>query len=451
MQPRRSAMMRPRQPRGGRLCVRRRPAQGLALGLLLAAGGQAKAQIQRSPAETPIPFDYEVGRNVGVRDRDRPELEPAGYPVGGFTLLPALDLGTEISDNVYATARGAVRDVAFTAMPSVTLKSAWTRHYLRLRASGNFTRYAQESLRNQTGWTASGTGVVVVDRSLRLYADAGWARLFETRFTGATPENAASPVPFDRRFAAMRATYVGGRFRLSGAADIYDYNFRSIALFDGRRVDQDTRDRTEKRLSLQLAYRLTDSTAAFVQATWADSGYAIPLASGVPNRDSRAIRGISGLSVDLAGVMRGSIGLGYERRKYDAAIYGDISGLSVESELELFPSPITTVTVGARRLFRDSNIAGSSGFVATGGSVQVDHELFRYLLLSLGGEYEVDRYRGIDSSARVFRVGGGARYSLNRWLSLRCDISHGRRRVRGVSNGPDFAETRGLLTLTLQR
>ncbi|WP_336963541.1 outer membrane beta-barrel protein [Sphingobium aquiterrae] len=417
----------------------------------MAGHGRAFAQIQRSPAETPIPFNYDLGRNIAVLDRERPELQPAGLPVGNFTLLPSLDLGSEMSSNVYSTRNAGVSDISFTMAPAMTLRSVWKRHFLRLRASGTFVRFAQQTLRDQDGWNVSASGIANIGSDLRLYGDGGAARLFETRFAGATPENAASPVAFDRRFAAVRGRYALGRLSLSAAADVYDYDFKAIRLFDGQRVNQDSRDRRETRASAQLAYRLSEVAGAFMQATWLDTRYDGLLANGLPNRDSRSLRVLGGVSADMAGVLRGSLGLGYEKRRYDAAIYADISGLSVESEIELFLSPITTMTVGARRMFRDSNIAASSGFVATGASLRIDHELFRYALLFVNADYERDRYRGIDSAARIMRVGGGGQYHFNRWLALRAELSHGRRRSQGVPNGPYFAETRGLLSLTLQR
>ncbi|MDF0541514.1 outer membrane beta-barrel protein [Sphingobium sp. H39-3-25] len=423
----------------------------LILTLPIAWQDRALAQIQRTPAESPIPFDYDVGRNIAVLDRERPELQATGLKFGRFTLLPSLDVGSEISSNVYSTRTGAVSDLSLTAAPAFTVRSNWQRHYLRLRGSGNFVRFAKEDLRDQDGWNLSASGIAQIGKDVQLYGDGGAARLFETRFAGATPENAASPVPFDRRFAAARARYAAGRVSLGIAADIYDYDFQDIRLFDGQRASQDSRDRFEKRASAQVAWRLNEAAGVFVQATWLDTHYDQPLPGGQPNRDSRSLRGLGGVSIDMAGILRGSLGLGYERRRYDAAVYTDISGLSVESQVELFLSSITTMTVGARRLFRDSNIVGSSGFVATGASLRIDHELFRYVLLYLGADYERDRYRGIESSARIMRVSGGGRYNFNRWLSLRGEISHGQRHSRGVPNGPYFAETRGLLSLTLQR
>lgn len=419
--------------------------------LVLAGASPAVAQIQRTPVESAIPFNYDVGRNVAVLDRSRPELDPIGYQFGTFVALPSLDLGGEASNNVYSTPANTTGDTAFRIAPAITMRSNWNRHYLRLRASGNILRFADQTLRNEDGWNVSTSGILNIDRSTRLYFDGGTARLFETRFTGATPENAASAVPYDRSFAAFRITYSSGRILFSAAADYYAYDFKSIRLFDGQQVNQDNRDRDEARLTSQVAYKFSDVSSAFVQTSWTDTGYRTTLASGTPNRQSTSLRTVGGLSLDIAGLLRGSIGAGYETRRYRAPGYRNLEGFSIEGQAEIFASPISTFTLTARRVFRDSNTVGSSGYVATGVSARVDHELFRFALLYLSGEYEKDSYQGIDSSARVFRAKGGCRYSFSRSISLRPEIFYGERRSYGVPNGPTFAETGGMLTLMLQR
>ena len=59
-------------------------------------------------------------------------------------------------------------------------------------------------------------------------------------------------------------------------------------------------------------------------------------------------------------------------------------------------------------------------------------------------------YIGLDAKAKVFRASGGARYLMNRNVSVNFDLSYGDRSREGPLNSPVFSEVRSLLGVTFQ-
>lgn len=423
------------------------------LGLSVFAGA-ASAQTQdfapRTMLDSPIPFVYDRGENVGVNDRVRPELQPTGVRAGGFIVFPQLSTRIGYTDNVYTQPDNTVGDGFVSVDPSVKVRSDWAVHRLELNASGSFRRYFNQTIRNQSGYNVSATGRIDLSPALVIATQAGTARLFESQFSGGAIANTSSAVPYQRTLASIRATYVSGQVRLIGAADYTDFSFKPVTTLTDVEISQSNRSREIYRGTAQAEYGLSPSISVFVQGNYSDTKYDERLNPTTANRDSNAYQFLAGVTTDINALIRGSFGIGYMRRDYDAPIYNDLSGLSVEAQLEWFVTQLTTVTVSGRRRMEDSLVTNSSGYYNNGGAIQVDHELLRNLLLRAGLDYEKDIYRGIDSKAEVFRVLGSARYLMNRNMTVGGELTYGDRSSSGVTNGPVFSETRGVLTFSVQ-
>ena len=62
-------------------------------------------------------------RGQGVADRPRPDFDPYGYPVGGFTLYPSVTTAVLATDNYLATDTNKRGDVYAVVSPEVQLSS----------------------------------------------------------------------------------------------------------------------------------------------------------------------------------------------------------------------------------------------------------------------------------------------------------------------------------------
>src|SRR5262245_52290573 len=99
---------------------------GLSVALLTALGVASYA----APAIAQDGDNFRRDRNVGVRDRPRPEYDAAGIRWGGFRLVPELITAVEFNDNVFATDTVTDEDIIFHLDPKADLRSQWSNHEL---------------------------------------------------------------------------------------------------------------------------------------------------------------------------------------------------------------------------------------------------------------------------------------------------------------------------------
>jgi len=411
-------------------------------------GQAAFAQNYDPFLDSEIPFDISRGHNVSVVDRERPEYDPLGVRLASLLVYPSAQLGVGYSTNVFGSANNPTSDAFFAFDPRLTVQSDWSRHAAGFHASGAFRRFAEATLKNENGFSVGTDGRLDVGPSSYLNASIGGTRDYEAQYSGSFPQNAARSVEYFRKNAMFRATYQGARLKIIGSTDITDFNFRDTQLLNGAVLDQDFRDRTIYRGSGRVELALSPDTAGFVQATYSSIGYKRPLTTG-GNRDGHEFRVLGGATLDLTALIRGSIGLGYVRRDYDSPAFKSFGGLSADIRLQYFPSQITTVTLSAQRKIEDSILANSSGYFVNAVSLSVDHELLRNLLLNAEFDYQRNVFQTVTRRDQMFRVTGGARYLINRSLTLSANTTYFDRTSSGLPTGQQFDEWRGTLSLTI--
>jgi len=422
-----------------------------AVGMMAALPSVAAAQNASPISDTTIPLLYDRGRNTGVLDRARPEFEAAGIPAGSFTLYPKVTLGAGMTDNIFQSQTGGKSDQSLWVDPRLLLQSNWTRRSLTISGGGNLLRYINNTSKNQNGWDVQINGTQEFAQESSLVLQGHSAQKFESQFSGSTLGDLQTAVPYNDSGASLRTDFHLNSVRLVAQIDFTRYNFGDVVTLGGVTVSEANRNRDVFRGTGQAEFAVSRSVSLFAQTSFERTAYAADFSPGVPNRSSNSYRVIAGVSFDLTALVRGSVGLGYIKRDFSSALYTNLSGLSVESKLEWFPSGLTTVSVSARRLIQDSMAQGSSGYFATGGNLRVDHELLRNVLMNASVDYERDDYKGIQSKADVYRLNGGVNYLMSRTVGISANIGYGKRTNNGVVVGRVFSETTGSLALTVQR
>ncbi len=422
------------------------------LASVVVPGATAHAQTTTSLLIQPaLPYDFDRGRNVSVTERARPDYDPIGIRAGSFEIRPELGIATGYSSNIYYSSANEVDDGYVSIRPAVSVRSDWSRHRLRFDANSDIQRFFSHSRRNQTPWNAALQGVLQIG-DLNLIPELQIARQYETPFSGETNANNAILSHYLRKYAGLRAEYSSGQSKLTLAADDTNYAFSDIRLPSGTRIDQSDRDRNLARITGQAQYAFTPSVSAYVQAGYIRTAYDRGLLNGDPNRDSDGYRFLGGFNLDMAGFLRGTIGLGYTRRSYDSsALYRTTEGFAAEGKLEYFPSELTTFTLEARRVLEDSNIASTSAFFDNRATLRVDHSLLRNLLVNAYGEYARQDYTGSSASFDVYRLGSGATFFSSNWLRFNASAAYTGRRGNNTFAGADLDEIRGQVGVTFMR
>lgn len=401
-----------------------------------------------------LPIEYDRGRNTGVLDRSRPEFDALGVKLGGFTLFPRVEAAVGYSDNVYQADTNRTGDASFELSPSARLTSDWSRHALTLESGATIKRFLKQTRRNQDGWHVGGTGRYDVGGQITVSASARTERAVEPPTSASYPTAAAAASQYQTTQVQLNAGYAPGRLRLQGGFTFAALGFDDVLTFGNGVISQNNRNSHAMTGTSRIEYALSPDTSVFLQGSYDRVDYARPLAPGIPNRSSDSYRALAGATFDLSTLLRGSFGLGYIRRAYDASIYRKIGGLTAEARVEYFPTPLTTVTLTGRRLIQDASFINSGGFVNNTVALRIDHELLRYVLLDAQVGYEHDSFRGVDASLDIVRASFGARYILTRIFGLGASVTHDLRSPGGSSGtnaGTPYHETRFLLSVVAQR
>ena len=429
-----------------------RPLYGLAA-LLASASSFTTVQAQGIAGElleSDLPFSPSRGRNIAVPDRPRPDYEAQGIRAGGFVLLPRVEAGIGYINNVYSSSINPKGDFYALLAPSIVAKSDWVRHGVSIAAGAEFQRYFDLDSENRTDWYVQGEGRydIVGDSNVALISRV--AKTTEPRYSEGFPDDAAEPVPVRTTSVTARGTYQGARVRLIAAGSWSRLDYKDVDSLAGGITDQDYRDRTIYRISGRGEYAFLPDTAAFVQLSHAKIDYdhfTVP----IDDRSADENQILAGLSVDLSGLMRGTIGVGYVERKFDLAQYGTSNGFVADARLQWFVTDLTTVTATAHRYLRDSAVRNSPGYFDNQIGLRVDHELLRNLLLFAQAEYRHDKYQRIDRRDDIKFAGGGARYLMSPQWEVGGRVEYTDRDSKGLDRGRNISEVRALLTVTWKR
>ena len=395
---------------------------------------------------------YDRGHNVSVTERARPEYDALGVRVGSFIVNPQLTSSVGYSDNVFNDNGNKRSDVYASLEPYVNLASDWSVHQFRLTGAADLRRYATQSLRDQNAWNVQATGRVDVTSALNVRLDGQLDRTYESPFSSDVVANLTRPSRYRRSFVGTRTTYDAGRSRVIATLDRTSYDFSSIRFGDGSVRDQGYRDRTSYSGTTTYELGFSPSLSVYARAEADRNNYDVDRAFGAPNRDSNGYRAVVGSNFDIAGVARGTIGVGYSYRHFDAReTYRNTQGLSVEARADWFPSELTSVGILLQRRLVDVDLTNIGTSWENRIRVTLDHELLYNLILRFGGEVGQRDYPERDVSTDIYRAELSSRYQMTRWLGLEANIGYGSSRPSQDGLGRPFDELRGAVSVRVRR
>lgn len=389
-------------------------------------------------------------RAIAVRQRTHEGYEARGVPAGAFTLYPRLQIEAEHNDNIYATAANESSDLITRLRPEVSLESGWSRHALSLYAQGSVDRHQDYKSEDYETWAVGFNGQIDASRAANITLGANIAEQVEPRTSPNSPATAVEPISYDMSQVFAAATHTRGRLRLSGRADVRAFDYEDGRNPAGGVIDQDSRDRTVRSLSGRVDYAVSPATAFFFQLTGNDREYDVASTALVPARDSSGYEALAGVNFELGAVSRGEVAVGYIEQEFDNAAFTSVDGFGARVQIEWFPSELTTLTAAASRVVEDAAVAGSGGYLSTGLSLAVDHELLRNFILNGQIGYTRDEYAGIDREDERLNASVGGVYLLNRNLGLSLSANHLDQSSSGAGRGIDYKVNRLKVALVAQ-
>jgi hypothetical protein len=410
----------------------------------------AVAQTQTLLIEPELPHDFDRGRNVSVQQQKRPGYDPIPVRLGKLEIFPTIEIGVGASDNIYAVPTDRTAAAFLRIGPSVRLSGDYYPLKVKLLADVDLRRFIGKSPRNETNWRVEPSAELSLSYDYKIRIDLRAMQQAEGPTAGEVDPNIAVLSRYTNFYGRLRGEYESGQVRATIAIDDSLFNFSPIDQGNGLRRSQAERDRNVFRITGQAKYALSPSLSGYAQINYGDTNYRSALASGLPNRNSVGWRASAGVNFDLSRLVRGLIGVGYSWRNFQSPLYEDVRGISAEARIEYFPTELTTVALTFRRSLQDSAIGSSQAFFDNRFSARIDHALLRNLILTIDGQYSLQNYIGLESSAKTFVVGFAANYYVSDNAAVKISTQYLSRSRSSAALSSRYSEFNGYVALVIQ-
>jgi len=384
----------------------------------------------------------ELRRGASILERPKPELDPLGIRSGSFLIFPKIEVGTSYDDNVFATENDKKGDFLFQALPSVDVRSDFSRHQLRFSAGADVARYVDQTSENYIDYFVTGGGRYDITGDSSLLADLAYRKLHEDRGDPDSTNLASEPIDFTRTNAELayqqRFNRVVGRVGIGAENENYD----DVKTITGTTLNEDNRDYWAYSATGQVGYDLYPGYQPFVRFTYTRTEYQ----EGIVKPNSDTYEAVVGTTLDLTNLLTGEVFVGYLTRKYDERVFEDFSGPAFGMKLDYAITQLTSLNGTITRGLEE----GGSSVIPTPRDrttfqIGVDHELLRNVILSARAQYEKDDYQNTNQQDDFYLIQAGATYNLNRNFYLRGTYTYSTR----DSNLPGDDYERNLVLLRI--
>jgi hypothetical protein len=350
----------------------------------------------------------EPKRGETVLTRPRPEIDPLGVRLRSFMLYPTLSVSEEYNDNIFATDNEETDDFITVIAPRLSLQSDWARHALNLSGGIESGLHADNQNQNYVDGDANVDGRLDITRNAWLAGGIGYAHKHELP-TDVNYNQVDAINDFDVYDGYVRYNQRFGRFRtiIDGDAKRNEYYNQ------GDDQDNNIKDELLYGAGARLGYEVLPGYEAFGRVSGNRSNFDT---DGGGYNDSYGAQAVFGVGLDLGGVLFGDLFVGYLTQDFDSSGVNDVDAPTFGASLTWNATTLTTVTANINRTVLATNESGADSYIYTAGTLGVDHELLRNLLLSAKVLVANNDFEGSGRNDYVFGGGVGARYMMNRNL-----------------------------------
>ena len=366
----------------------------------------------------------------GVADRSRPEYDPVGSRLGAYTVFPSITATAEVTDNYLATDTNRQSDAYLVLQPEVYLRSNFSRNRLDARAFVNQSLHARLPGDTATQFGASVSGAYEPTRTMQARADISAARYVESRASLGSFQGSREPVHYEAYHAGVGVAQGFNDLTLDGFAAIDYRDFHDTTLIAGGAFDQDYRDVRVGSVGGSAKYDLRNGIGLIVGGAYTDERYDVRPGTGgflqgsSLNRDSSGFNFDGGVTLELSRLIFGSLRVGYLQRGYRDPRLSDFGGLSYSGNILWNVTTLTSLRFRASRTVEDTSSLEFAGNTRSDFGVSVDHELYRYVILSGDASYGHFTPNGNGIGGDEYSVGARARYLIDRRYSVSAGVRH---------------------------
>jgi hypothetical protein len=398
------------------------------------------------PASQPLPFDRIPTSitDTPVLDRNHPGYEPSGTSLGDFILYTQVGLTEFYNTNLYATNTNQVADAGTALRPELLLKSRWAQNLLQLDVRGDIERYFNRPNEAVNDGGVSLTGRYDGPDYFGFTGLGEFSDLTEPRSSTLSPRDVVQPIKYDLAHVRAQASKDLERLKLSLTGDAYQTTYQNGETPGGATVLETIYDTRELFVDGSAAYVVDPDVAVVAHIIGNERHFLNPDIDPTTNtpidRDSAGVEATIGVNLSLTHLIRGEVLVGYLDQNYqDTNLYRPVTGPSAHVKLLYLPTGLTTVSFTADRKVNDAQDPVAISFVSTAGKIEVDHELYRNIILTAAVKYEEDVYAGIDRQDFILDSQASVNYLLDRRYSLKFTFDNFDVDSRGSAGIPSYA------------
>jgi len=384
---------------------------------------------------------------ISVAEAPRPDYEASGVRVGGFIVSPSLDIGITHDTNIYATDTDEKSATIGIIAPAVTVKSGWSNHALGFSASAEIGRYSKHSSENYEDYRLGADGRVDISRETMFNLAATYDKGHEERGS-ADAVNGAKPTETTTEAATIGLTHSVGRLSTEFSLGAQDLEFDNVLTSLGTTINNHDRNRDIVEGMIRADYEFSPGYSAFVLGALNKRDYDDAVDDNGFNRDSDGYRLRAGARINLTGVVFADVYVGYLKQDYKDAALKTAKGSQLGLAGIWNVTQLTTVKADLGRAINETTVTGASSTLDTAGTVTVDHEMLRNLLLRATAGYTKSSFEGTTRKDKLWDLGFGATYKMNPNLHLSADYSYKNRDSNVALT--DYDRSQIMLRLKLQ-
>ncbi|MEL7111415.1 MAG: outer membrane beta-barrel protein [Pseudomonadota bacterium] len=397
---------------------------------------------------------YDRDKYEAVKERAQPDFDPEPVRVGTFVVRSDLTVGVASTDNVFAASGNGAdseeSDTLLSAAASANARTDWSVHEIGLRGRLGRTEYSDFSDESFNELDVAASGRLDVSRAFNIAGEVSHRDSVQPRANYANGAQLDSPIEFNRSSVRVAANYQSERIRWTNAIRVTESDFDDGLFRDTNTLfEQDFRDNSDVNFTSRLSYAVSPNIAVFGQGTVSQTDYdsartitdPVTLATTQRVRDSEGYIVAGGVNFETTNLLRGDIAVGFFSEDKEDEAFEDVDGLSVDGNVEWFPTRLTTVTFTAGRRVTDNGLIESPSTLQTSFGANVDHEFSRQVVGSVFANFTEDDYQEIVRTDDYRRLGAAITYKLNKRVHLTGSVQNIERdaTITGNAFDPSFS------------
>ncbi len=349
-------------------------------------------------------------------NRQRPDYDAPGIPVGGFVLKPALDVGVSADSNVYRSPAPVDGDIFYLLRGAFDMRSNWGRHELDLSGAISRDQYTSHQEENETDWNLGASGRLDVLRGMEADGAVSYAVLHEPRTSPDQPGGALTPTEYAQLHGEANVVHTVGVIGVSEGGTFDRYVYDPTPLIGGGKFNNADRNHDQYAGTMKVSYDPSPGYTLFLRGSYGGQTYDQKVDADGFDRETRTFHADAGTDLGVTDLVSGSLFVGYVNERFHAPLQS-IAAVEYGASLDWYATPLLTAHFTAARLFDDTTLSGASVSDDQSLGIGLDYEFLRNLIIQTHFNFLDSRFVGIARNDEIWEADIGAKYLIDRNIS----------------------------------